>query len=322
MSMRTRLIATIVGLGVMSSAVSANAAVLVKNGQPQDANVTFSQYQEDGWSRIPDYHVSNADDSIWCTPQQRANYNDPGDRTADSANCEEAMYASALKWCGYNVTPEDMRKAGAGYDNFLKNDTVYGNKIIWKQLGSAYEEVEQVEMKKALDYGNVVTASVGDQWHRVLVIGYAVKDGVTWYEVLDSNTKGHVWWPEKCTLGDGRVVYKLSPMQAICKDNNVTPTTVKYTSKSGAEKEATIYYNSLEYYFPADIFADIYNDYDMSYLANAKSSLIKNNNQNNIAIKQNGWVNINNQLYSAANHFNVVNGHIVVQDMTNRIQGK
>ena len=96
-------------------------------------------------------------------------------------------------------------------------------------------------IKQYLDWGNVVT--VPTVIHQRLCIGYATRNGKTWFEVLDPEftdfSKGHQWIEEKM----------IAVGFAITDTNKVNPFTVDYTDNNGISKQAIAYYNNYRLLF-------------------------------------------------------------------------
>jgi len=212
--------------------VTAEAKVLIKDGVLQTADVSFDTYKAEGWGVYPTYHVQNASPSIWVS-QLNTGIN-------STTNCVPATAKMLLNMNGLmkEKNVEAFSKEGLHeVNNYQMLDYlrpygylgkfIYGNANIIKQY---------------IDWGNVV--AVPTISHQRLCIGYAIMNGKAWFEVLDPAytdlSKGHKWIEEN-QIGLGF---------AITNTNKVTPFTVDYKDSNGVSKQATAYYNNLDYYLP------------------------------------------------------------------------
>lgn len=230
--MKKRILSSILMLFILLGIqFPTQAEVLIKNGVPQTADVSFSAYKADGWGAYPDYHVQNATPSIWVSQ-----LNTGGN---SARNC---VPATAKMLLNMNELLKEKSVETLGNEGLreVNNNTMLEYLRPYGYLGKLIMSTQ--EIKKYLDWGNVVT--VPTAVHQRLCIGYATRNDKTWFEVLDPAfediSHGHQWIEEK-NIGIGF---------AITDTNAVIPFTVNYTDSNGNLKQATAYYNNLDYYLP------------------------------------------------------------------------
>lgn len=207
------------------------AKVLVKDGVPQES-VNVADYKVNNWSTYPDYHVQNAEPSNWASQLNTGIYS--------SSNCVPATTKMLLNINGLMKEKSVQQLSNEGLRE-VNNYTMLDYLRPYGYLGKFVYGSPDI-IKQYIDWGNVVT--VPTLVHQRLCIGYAVKDGKTWFEVLDpaytDYSKGHQWIEGKAVAAGF----------AITNTNKVKSFTVDYKDCNGISKQATAYYNNLDYYLP------------------------------------------------------------------------
>lgn len=234
--MKKRIVSSILTLFLfLGIQFPVEAKVLIKDGIPQESSVNIDTYIADKWSNYPNYQVENADPSIWVSQVNTGIYS--------NVNCLPATTRMLLNMSGL-LKDKSIKQLGEEGLREGNNYTMLDYLKPYGYLGKFVYGGSDV-IKKYLDWGNVV--AVPTLVHERLCIGYAIKDGKTWFEVLDPGyedfSKGHQWIEEN-QIGVGF---------AITNTNKVKSFTVDYTDSKGNLKQAIAYYNNIDYYLPKSI---------------------------------------------------------------------
>ncbi|WP_160683761.1 hypothetical protein [Clostridium sp. C2-6-12] len=234
--MKKRILSSILTLFLfMGIQIPVQAKVLIKDGIPQEASVTIDTYRADGWGAYPDYHVQNANPSIWVSQ-----FNTGKNSLNNCLPACTKMLANTK-----NVLSDKSVEA-------ISNDGVYlGTVSTMMEYLKPYEFNSQFiygdgkDIKRYLDWGNII--AIPTLVHARLCIGYATRGDKVWFEVLDpannSIDTGHQWIPQD-EIGIGF---------AITNTNAATKWDFSYKLSDGTIKSATGFYNSLYYYVPKKV---------------------------------------------------------------------
>lgn len=231
--MKKRILSSILTLFLLvGTQFPAEAKILIKDGIPQDASVNIDTYIADKWSTYPDYHVQNADPSIW------ASQLDTGRNS--NVNCVPATTKMLLNMKGL-MKEKSVNALGDEGLREVNNYTMLDYLRPYGYIGKLVIGDSEL-LKKYIDWGNVIT--VPTLAHQRLCIGYATKGGKTWFEVLDpafyNISEGHQWIEaEKMAVG--------FPITDTMK---VKSFVVDYKDSKGNSKQAIAYYNNIDYYLP------------------------------------------------------------------------
>lgn len=231
--MKKRILSVILTFSILVGIqIPVEAKVLIKDGVPQVSEVNIDTYIADKWSAYPDYHVQNASPSIW-TSQLNTGPN-------SNTNCVPATTKMLLNMKGL-MKEKNVETISSEGLNEVNNYTMLDYLQPYGYLGKLIYGNSDI-IKRYLDWGNVIT--VPTLVHQRLCIGYATRNGKTWFEVLDPKfidfSQGHQWIEEN-EIGVGF---------AITDTTKVTPFTVDYKDNNGNSKQAIAYYNNIDYYLP------------------------------------------------------------------------
>lgn len=209
----------------------AEARVLIKDGVPQVADVNIDTYIADKWSTYPDYHVQNGSPSIFESQLNTGIHS--------GTNCVPATTKMLLNM-KVLMKEKSVERLGDEGLREVNNYTMLDYLEPYGYLGKLIMQPDVI--KRYLDWGNVVT--VPTAVHERLCIGYATRNGKTWFEVLDPAytelSQAHQWIEENnITVGF-----------AITDTNKVSSFIVDYTDINGNSKQAFAYYNNIDYYLP------------------------------------------------------------------------
>jgi len=314
--MKKKLIATLLGTSFILSINIApvSAEVLIKNGQPQVASVSWQTYADEGWSGYPDYHqqvVNPRDIFEGPTEEDKQRYDIDGSWELGGA-CESTAILWLYNWKGIHpeATMWSMNRKINLQEFFDKKAFEEGfNAARINRTGMSNSQISQA-CKDYLDKGCILEFS-----HPQLVIGYAIKDGKTWFEIMQTqyaaqpNEKWHMWISEEemvDTVG--------ATINVVAKDLSVTPIQCSYKRKDGSDKSTIVYVDKLgKYYYSLDTLADFFADLTPEKVNWYKSKISNVSGQINTILQKNFAVNINNQAYGWNDKLQVIDGKIATK---------
>lgn len=314
--MKKRLIATVLGASlVLSMGVTTpvSAQVLIQNGQPQVESVSTSKYTAEGWSGLPDYQEQVVDPySIFEGPTQaELNSHNELDGSWDyGASCEPVMILWLYNWKGIHpeenwttMTPKWQR----AYGQWLKKQS-FNDGFNFKResvSGKSISEKEQIA-KDYLDKGCLLSTG-----HPKLIIGYAVKDGKTWFEYLETegSARGYEDWHKWETASQ---LFTDISIDVFAKDLSVKPLQCEYRTLSGEEKSTTVYQSKLgDYYYKVLDLPEISGKGSAETARAYASKLKAATGASNTILSVSSVVNINGEAYMQNSGLQVVNGRII-----------
>lgn len=152
----------------------AEAKVLIKDGVPQEASVNINTYIADSWDGYPDYHVQNAEPSIWVSQF--------GTGVNSINNCLPACTKMLANTKGVlsNKSVEEISNDG------VRLGTITTMMSYLKSYGfnSQFIYGDAKDIKRYLDWGNII--AIPTLTHARLCIGYATRGDRLWFEVFRS----------------------------------------------------------------------------------------------------------------------------------------
>lgn len=311
--MKSKLIAILLGTSLLLSmgVTPVSAEVIIQNGQPQSASVSYQTYIDQGWSGYPDYQqqvVNPRDIFEGPTDAERQMHEQDGSWSLSGA-CESTAVLWMYNWKGIHpeATMWSMNRTLAMDQYLVSGGFKDGFNILINPTEGMSNETKIQKYKDFLDKGCLLYAA-----HPQLIVGYAVKDGKTWFEVMQTeyaaqpNEKWHMWISEADIL-------QLS-IKVIGKDLSVTPINCTYTAKDGSDKSTIVYMDKLGiYYYSLDTLADFFPDLTTEKINWYKSKISNVNGASNTILQRNTTVNINNQAYGMNDKLKIINQKITSQ---------
>lgn len=272
--MKKRILSSILTLFLLVGIqFPAEAKVLIKDGVPQETSVNIDTYIADAWGTYPDYHVQNADPSIWVSQ-----YN-TGKNSLN--NCLPACTKMLANTKGVlsDKSVEEISNGGV----YLGTVATMMDYLKPYKFNSQFIYGDGKDIKRYLDWGNII--AIPTLTHARLCIGYATRGNKLWFEVLDpannSLFQGHQWIEED-NIGIGF---------AITNTNAATKWDFSYKLSDGTIKSATGFYNSLYYYVPKKVVDELLSQDKSQELIDNNKILSKMNNE---ATKEDTITNITN----------------------------
>lgn len=234
--MKKRILSSILTLFLfVGIQIPAQAKVLIRDGVPQETSVNIDTYIADGWGAYPDYHVQNADPSIWVSQFNT------GKNSLN--NCLPACTKMLANTKGVlsNKSVEEISNDGI----YLGTVGTMMDYLKPYDFNSQFIYGDGKDIKRYLDWGNII--AIPTLTHARLCIGYATRGNKLWFEVLDPANnnllQGHQWIGEDM-IGIGF---------AITNTNAATKWDFSYKLSDGTIKSATGFSNSLYYYVPKKV---------------------------------------------------------------------